>query len=93
MAEEQAVPDNHEDKVNDMTERLEDRVKSTELLMLHTNDMGDHWAVAEAITEAEHLSQRLSQVHSCLTKVKRVVEMKETNMCLLEGEEEKNEEY
>ena len=40
------------------------------------------------IIDLEHLSQKLSQVHNSLTKAKRVVEVKQTDMCLLEGLEE-----
>ena len=45
--------------------------------------------VVRSITEAEHLSRKLSQVHDSLMKVKRVGEDKELDMCMLEGHEEK----
>ena len=37
----------------------------------------------------EHLSRRLSEVHDSLMKVKRVVDDKELDMCLLEGHYER----
>ena len=70
-------------------ERTEDLVMNTEPVMPHATDMGDHRPVVRSISEAEHLSQRLSQVHDSLTKVNRVVEEKEADMCLLEGHEER----
>ena len=57
--------------------------------MPHASDKGDGRPVVRSITEAEHLSRRLSQVHDSLTKVKRIVDVKEMNMFLLEGHEEK----
>ena len=71
-----------------MTERLEDLVRTTEPVMPQEFDIGDHQPVVRSITEAKHLSRRLSQIRDFLTKVKRVVEVKETDMCLLEGHEE-----
>ena len=89
MVKKLEVLDDQEDKVEGMTERHEDLVKITEPVMPHTFDTGDHQPVVRSITEAEHLSQRLSQVHDSLTKVKRVAQVKETDMCLLERHEEK----
>ena len=58
--------------------------------MPHASDKGVGRAEARSISEAEHLSRRLSQVHDSLTKVKRVVlEDKETDMCSLESHEER----
>ena len=57
LAEEQAVLDDHEDKVEDMRECLEDMVKSTEPVMPHASDMGDHRPVVISITEGENLSR------------------------------------
>ena len=62
--------------------------RGPEPVMAHASGMDDHRPV-RLITEVEHLSWRLSQVYDSLTKVKRVVEEKETDMCLLlEGHEE-----
>ena len=60
LAEKQAVLDNHEGKVEDMTKRLEDLVKTSEPVMPHTFDMGHHRPVT-LIIGAEHLSRRLNQ--------------------------------
>ena len=57
--------------------------------MPHASDKGDGRPGARSITEAEHLSRRLSQVHDLLMKVKRVVKDKELDMCVLEGQEER----
>ena len=88
MTEEQTVLDDHEDKVEDLMERQEDLVVTTGPVMHDEFSLGDHRPVVGLITNAEHLSQRLSQVHSSLMKVKRVVEDKELDMCLLEEHEE-----
>ena len=42
MAEEQVVLDDHEDKVEDLTEHLEDMVATTEPVMPQASGMGDH---------------------------------------------------
>ena len=89
LTKEPAVLDDHEDKVEDITEHLEDLVMTTEPVMPHASDMGDHRPAVRSITEAEHLSRRLSQVHDFLTKVKRVVEEKEMDICLLKGHEQR----
>ena len=70
-------------------EPLEDLVVITELVMPHASGMGDYWPGVRLITEAEHLSRRLSQVHDSLMKVKRDVQDKELDMCVLEGQEER----
>ena len=57
--------------------------------MPHVIDKGDGRPEVRLITEVEHLYQRLSQVHNSLMKVDRVVERKETDMCLLQGHEER----
>ena len=75
LTEEQAVLDDREDKVKDLMEHLEDLVVTTEPEIPHTSGMGDHQPAVRSITEAEHLSRRLSQLHKTLMKVKRVVEM------------------
>ena len=58
LAEEQAVLDNQEDKVEDMTERPEDLVKTTEPVMPHASDIhaGDHRLVVRLITERNILA-------------------------------------
>ena len=66
LTKEQAVLDDHEDKVEDLTECLEDLVKNSEPVMPHASDMGDHRPVIRSIAEAEHLSRRLNQVHDSL---------------------------
>ena len=53
------------------------------------HDKGDGRPEVKSITEAEHFSRRLSQVQDSLMEVKRVVEEKETDMCALEGHEER----
>ena len=88
LAKEQALLDNHEDKVEDFMECQEDLVKTTEPVTPHTSDMGGHQPV-RSITEAERVSRRLSQVHDSLTKVKRVVEVNQTYRCFFEGYEKK----
>ena len=72
LAKEQAVLNHHEDKVEDMMNRLEDLVKTTEPVMPHTSDMDGHQPVGRSIIEAEHLSRRLSlvHVHNSLAKIK-----------------------
>ena len=42
LTEEQAVVDDHEDKVEDPLEHLEDLVVTTEDVMPHASGMGDH---------------------------------------------------
>ena len=42
LAKEQAVLDDHKDKVEDMTERLEDLLKTTKPVMPHASDMGNY---------------------------------------------------
>ena len=85
LAKEQAVLDDDED----VTECLQDLVNTAEPVMPHASDMGDHRPVGRSITEVEPVSRKLSQVHNSLTTVKIVVKVKETDMCLLEGSEEK----
>ena len=54
-------------------EKLEDLVGTTEPVMPQASDKGDGGAEARSISEAEHLSRRLSQVQDFLTKIKGVV--------------------
>ena len=79
------------DRITEIIERLEqleDLVGTTEPV-LHVSNKGDGRVEVRSISEAEHLSRRLSQVQNSVTKVKRVVlEDKETEMCLLESHEE-----
>ena len=42
-----------------------------------------------SVTEAEHLSRRLDQVHDSLTKVRRVKDDRSLDACSLEGHEER----
>ena len=42
LTEEQIVPDDHEDKVEDLMERQQDLVVTTEHVMPHASGMGDH---------------------------------------------------
>ena len=72
-----------------MTQHFEEMVKSNEPVMRHVSEMCDHWPAVGSVTEAENLRQKLSQVHDSLTKIKKVVEEKETDKCLLEGHAEK----
>ena len=58
--------------------------------MPHESGKGDGRAEVRSVSEAEHLSRRLSQVQDSLTKVKRaVLEEKESDMCSLESHEER----
>ena len=57
--------------------------------MPHAFDKSNGWSGARLVTEVEYLSQRLSYVHDSLMKVKRVVEEKETDICILDGHEER----
>ena len=90
---EEAVFGEHVDRITNFIERLEqleDKVGTTEPVMPHASDKGEGRAEVRTISEAEHLSRRLSLVHDALTKVKRVVlEEKETDMCLLESHEDR----
>ena len=56
LTEEQAVLDYHEDNVEDLMERKEDLVETTETVMPHTSGMADYRPVVRSITEAEHFS-------------------------------------
>ena len=92
LESEKAVFDEHVDRITELIERLEqleDQVRTTEPVMPHKSDKSDGRAKVRSISEAEHLTRRLSQVHDSLTKVKRVVlDEKESDMCLLESHEE-----
>ena len=92
ISSEETIFEEHVDRVTDLIERLgqlEDRVKTTQPVMPQASDKGDGRPVVRTISEAEHLSRRLSQVHDSLTKVKSVVfGTKETDTCVLEGHEE-----
>ena len=57
--------------------------------MPHASDKGDGRPEIRLITEAEHLSLRLSQIHDIVMKVKTVVEVKEIDMCVLEGHKDR----
>ena len=70
LTEEQAVLDDNEDKVQDLMEHLEDLVEPTGPEMPHTSGMVHYRLVVRSITEAEHISQRLSQVLNSLMKTK-----------------------
>ena len=93
LESEEAVFDEHVDRVAELIEwlvQLEDHVGTTEPVMPHASDKGEGKAEVKSISEAEHLSRRLSQVHDSLTKVKTVVlEEKETDMCSLQSHEER----
>ena len=56
--------------------------------MPHAFDKGDARHEVRSITEVKHLIRRLSQLQYSMAKVKRVVEVKEIDMCLLESHEE-----
>ena len=55
LTEEQAVLDDHEDKVKNLMEHLEDLVETIEPVMTHASGMGNHRPVVRPITEAENL--------------------------------------
>ena len=54
------------------------------------SDRGDSRPEVRSITEGEHFSRRLSQVQDYLMKVKRAIEQKEIDMCVLEGHGERH---
>ena len=93
LESEEAVFDEHVDRVTEIIkglEQLEDLIGTSKPVMPHASNKGDGRAEVRSISEAEHLSRRLSQVEDSLTKAKRVVlEEKETDMCLLESHEER----
>ena len=89
LANEQVLLDDPEDKVEELMECLEDQVVTSKPVTPQTSGTGDHRSVVRLITEAEHFSTRMNQIHGSLMKVKRVVEDKEVDMCLLEGHEER----
>ena len=88
LAEEQKLLDDHESKVKDLIDRLEDRL-TTEPVMHHASGIGDDRPGVRSITEAEHLIRRLDQVHDSLMKVKKVKYDKTLDVCWLEGHEER----
>ena len=75
LESEEAIFNEHVDQVSDMIERLEkleDLVGTREPVMPCASDKGEGRPGVRSISEAEHLSQRLSQVQDALVKVKRV---------------------
>ena len=83
---EEAVFNEHVNCISDIIKRLEqleDLIASTEPAIPHASDKGN------GHHEEEYLSRRLSQVHDFLMKVKRVVEGKELDTCVLEGHKER----
>ena len=88
---EEAIVNGHVNCVSNFIERLEkieDLVATTEPVMPHASDGGHGQPGAKSITDVEHLSRRLCEVHNSLIKVKKIVEDKEFDMCLLEEYEE-----
>ena len=80
------------DRVSDIIEQLEqleDLVTTTESVMPHASHKANGRPEVRSITQEEPLSQGLSHLHDSLMRVKRVVEEKETGICLLEGGEER----
>ena len=69
-------------------EKLEDLV-TTEPVTHHVSGIGDDRPGVRSITEVEHLSRRLDQVHDSLMKVIRVKDNKALDVCSLEGHREK----
>ena len=61
-------------RVSDIIERLEklENLVTTEPVKHHVSGIGDDRPGVRSITEAEHLSRRLHQVHDSLMKVNRV---------------------
>ena len=89
---EEAAFDEHMNRVSEIIEwleQLEDLAVTTKSVMPHVFDKGNHRPEVRLITEAEHLSWRLSQVQDSLKKVNRVVEERETGMRLLEKHKDK----
>ena len=73
LESEEALFDEHVDRVTEFIERLEqleDLVGTTEPVMPHTSNKGFCRPEVRLISEAKHLSRRPSQVHDSLTKVK-----------------------
>ena len=62
LAEEQAVLDEHENKVEDFMRRLQDLV-TTEPVTPRASGIGDDQPGVRSITDVEHLCQSLNQVH------------------------------
>ena len=89
LVKEQKVLDDHENKVDDLIARLEDLVATSEPVMPHASCMGDDRLGVRSNTYVEHLSQRLDQVHDYLMKVKRVMDVKELDVCSLERHKER----
>ena len=93
LAEEQIILDEHEDKVEELMEHLEELVATTKCVIPPApgTSNNQHVAFSTLITEADHLSRLMDQVHDSLTRVKRVVDDKnnEVNMCVSEGHEGK----
>ena len=88
---EEIVFDEHVNHVSDVIERLEKLrdLVTTEPVTHNASGIGDDRPGVRLITEAEHLSQRLDQVHDSLMKVKRIKDNKELEVCSLEGHEER----
>ena len=89
LTEEQKVLDDHENKVKDLIERLEDLEVTVEPMMSRASGIGNDRPGVRSVTEADNLSQGLDQVHDSLMKVRRVKDDKELEVCLLEGREER----
>ena len=88
---EEKVFDEHVNRVADIIERLEklEDLVTTEPVTHHASGSGDVRPGVRSVTEAEHLSRRLDQVHDSLTKVKRVKDDRSLDACSLEGHEER----
>ena len=62
---------------------------TTEPETYHASGIGDDQPGVRSVTEAEHLSRRLDQVHDSLMKDKGVKDDKVLDVCSLEGHEER----
>ena len=81
------VFDQHVNRVSDIIERLEklEYLVTTEPVTHHESGISDNPPGVRSVTEAEHLSRRLDQVHDSLMKVTKVKEDKALDVCSLEG--------
>ena len=88
---EEKVFDEHVNRVADIIERLEklEDLVTTEPVTHHASGSGDVRPGVRSVTEAEHLSRRLDQMHDSLTKVKRVKDDRSLDTWSLEGHEER----
>ena len=84
LESEEAIFNEHMDRVTEIIERLQQLeylVETTEPVMPHAFDKGDGRTEVRSISEAELLGRRLSQVQDSLMKIKRVVLEEKERTC------------